>query len=589
MSPAAGSALLAAHRGPVAAVAFSADGTLLASGGKGGLVKLWDLPDGREKATLQEHRGEVTGLAFSPDGKTLATASADQSVILWEVAAAAVRSRLSFGDTVLSVAFADAGSLIACTAEGECGIWDIARGEKRGDFRGGTAETVRLAVSPDGRVLAGLNGFGMGDLWDLPSRAHRANFPVVGGAPHRSLHLGFSPNGNQLVAGNEGRVALWDLADWRVRKPVGLPPQPVHTLAFLPDGHTLLTAGTDQWARVRLPLPWGGPGYYDEPAQGATADVLRLWDTTTGRQTGTLPTGNEVALYSLAVSPDGRTVAAGGEGGMLWLWDRPRGEIRPPLFVSQQAREYWEMVEVKKRVKGLVPFCPILNEYVAAVAFSPDGTLLATASEDNAGDRSDHDRHEVTAELWTVKLWDVVRGKEVRTLPQKQRLLGCLAFSPDGRTLVTNHGAEVQLWDPATGHLRQRLEGHTGVVRCAAFAPDGRILATGGRDGRIHLWDLQRGQVLSPLLGHTDAVVSLAFSPDGRTLASGGWDGKVRLWSVAGAQQVITLEGHSGKVRCVAFAPDGQVLASAGEAPDGRSEVYLWRASANGSGRPEGP
>jgi WD40 repeat protein len=143
---------------------------------------------------------------------------------------------------------------------------------------------------------------------------------------------------------------------------------------------------------------------------------------------------------------------------------------------------------LKKKVQGAVPFSPFLNEYVAAVAFSPDGTLLATASEDNADDRSNHERSTANSEFWTVKLWDVAGGQEVRTLPGKQRLLGCLAFAPDGKTLVPNHGEEVRLWNVATGELRQTLTGDAAAVRCAAFAPDGGMLATGVRDGRIHLW-----------------------------------------------------------------------------------------------------
>jgi WD40 repeat protein len=417
------------------------------------------------------------------------------------------------------------------------------------------------------------------NLWDLSTRTERAGSPGVG--PLARHFLALAPDGARLATAQKGSLWIWDLSAWQLHQPAGQPPAPIRALAYTPDGRTLLTLGTDRPARLRRPLPFGLPGGTDHAVAGAAANVLRLWDVASGRQAGALNSGYTVGLYCLALAPDGRTIAAGGEGGSVWLWDRLTGAARPPRFVSEPAREYLEWMEPHGLLRA-VPRFPIFHEHVAALAFSPDGKVLATASEDNAGTPFSSERSDPDSEFWTVKLWDAARGEELRALPGKHRLVRCLSFAPDGRTVATNDGAEVRLWDVATGQLRQTRAGHGGPVRCLAFSPDGALLATGGDDWHVRLWDLRDGRQVPPLLGHTDVVASVAFAPDGRTLASGGHDGKVNLWNVAAAQPVAALEGHSGKIFCVGFSPDGRTLASGGDSAAGVGEVFLWRA-----GRPD--
>jgi WD40 repeat protein len=168
---------------------------------------------------------------------------------------------------------------------------------------------------------------------------------------------------------------------------------------------------------------------------------------------------------------------------------------------------------------------------VSSVAFSPDGRLLASGSDDQ-----------------TVILWDVRTGERVRTLTGHTGPVRSVAFSPDGRLLAS--GSEDQtviLWDVGTGERVRTLTGHTGPVRSVAFSPDGRLLASGSWDqdgdpvGCAH-----RGAGADPGTGHTDAVRSVAFSPDGRLLASGSEDQTVILWDVRTGERVRTLDGAYG-------------------------------------------
>ena len=184
---------------------------------------------------------------------------------------------------------------------------------------------------------------------------------------------------------------------------------------------------------------------------------------------------------------------------------------------------------------------------VYAVAFSPDGWLLATASDDG-----------------TTRLWDPATGEHRRTLTGHGGPVSAVAFSPDGRLLASGGGYDkaVRLWDPATGEQLRALAGHGDWVWTVAFSPDGRLLATASWDWPARLWDPATGEHLHTLTGHSSPVWAVAFSPDGRLLATASADRTARLWDPATGEHLRTLTGHGKAVRGVAFSPDGRLLAT---------------------------
>ena len=197
---------------------------------------------------------------------------------------------------------------------------------------------------------------------------------------------------------------------------------------------------------------------------------------------------------------------------------------------------------------------------VYGVAFSSDGKLLATASQDK-----------------TANVWDITTDRLVTALDEHAGELNCVAFSPDGRWLAI--GADnrtILIRDTESWELKAVLTGHNDNVLCVAFSPDGRLLASGAWDDRVRLWDAIDFKAIVTFEGHANDVEYVAFSPDSKTLAAACWsDNSVRLWDTASGEERMVLNGHAQRVFCLAFSHDGRLIASG----DKDYTVRLWDAA----------
>ncbi len=297
--------------------------------------------------------------------------------------------------------------------------------------------------------------------------------------------------------------------------------------------------------------------------------VIRVWDTQTGKQLGTIHgqigEGPHGQLYAAALSRDGKTLAVAGntyEGALSNDFDKNRVYIHLIHLEDLHAQPM--------RVSmSLLPADGAVKAHMSTIftlAFSPtDNTLLASGSLDN-----------------NVCLWNTHTGSVMKVLEGHERGVDGLAWSPDGTHLASaSLDGTVRVWNARSGNVEKELK-LDHLVRSVAWSPDAKMIAAGSSSGVIVLYQADGYRKVASW-SQSQSVSSLAFSPDGQSLVSAqegvGPQYPVKIWTVPGGRPTGAFQGHTANVTSLAFSDDGRLVASAG----GRdNDVYLWQLSGTG-------
>lgn len=250
---------------------------------------------------------------------------------------------------------------------------------------------------------------------------------------------------------------------------------------------------------------------------------IRLWETATGREVRQL-LGPGRQTTCAAFSPNGSLFAAGG-------W----GDVRVWRLDADSAKEVCRL--------------PTPNGAAFAVAFAPDGKLLAVAAKDRL-----------------IHLWEVDGWREVGQLAgHTADYAPFVAFLPDGRTLISGcDDGSIRIWDVRTRAQVRVFADNLKGFNPMALSPNGKRLAIGESRRTFRLWDLDTGKELSRFEGPEDSCWCVAFAPDSGTVAGGGLDGKVHLWETTTGKKLHTWTSAQGSVQCLAFALNGKIVAVGG-------------------------
>ena len=563
---------------PLYVVAFSPDGTVLAAAGAGQVVHLWDVSDPARPrllgAPLTGPTYTIYSIAFSPDGTTLAAGSADDKVWLWDVSdpARAVplgRPLTGMKAYVESVAFSpDGQTLAAGTAAGNVWLWNVASPAHpvafaRMPLTGPAMQVSGVTFSPDGRLLAASSRDKKVWLWRLAGAGAGTGSGSPGSAvPDGTLTgatdwvntVAFSPDGSSLAAGtSDASVLVWNMATRALT--ATLPDtQPVTSVTW--DGQNRIVSSVADGTVLLWTLPdpvlatANAPSSLAYSPDGRTLAVggqnVQIWNAATHELIATHPLAAGTFVNGLAYSPDGRVLAVACSDGTTGLLD---AQTLAPLSA---------------------PFRVTTVDNAETVAFSPDGKTLATGSDDG------------TVRLWSVA--DPARPRQLSSVPDSHTYVYTVVFAPDGKTLAAASVDNLtRLWNVANPdhptELGKPLGGFASYAIGLAFNPAGTLLAVGSADRTVRLWNVTNPAravlVGAPLTGPSGYIWGLAFSPDGTTLAGGVTDGSVWLWNLSNPARpslIATLTGPAGHVYSVAFAPAGGELAASSD--DGT--VHLW-------------
>ena len=546
---------------------------------------------------------EFRRIAFSPDGR-LAVMADGAELRFWDLTAGVESASFSSQYPLLDVAMVGNGRIVATVDEaGRISLWGVPGGSKLPEspapISPANAAALQRAAALyvpgalEARVSPGSNWLAVGSgqgvyLIDLPSLELRRLLPQTG---RGYSAFGVSADGRRLAwLADEGRVKVWDLEQDSLVGQIDVPDESCCSQVLLTgDGRSLVTL----------------------------AETASLWDVTTEEELYSRPN-----VQRVEVSPDGSRLAFESLELRVSIWDRLTGqdvrqltgfETAAPVYGTKFSPGwkwmYWasrasmQFSDVETGALGaFVPFSwgefspredriavvengwiyqtvgqvivldvrsgetlAVLDHHedsiVQAVAFSPDGRLIATALGT------------------TIKVWDAISGAELATLPPAGGSVHALAFFPGGRLLLSMaQGELIELWaipeEPLSAAGVIRVDNAASVVPLdslqleetasdAVFSPDGTVVAVGTASGKIWYWNLAGGwKSGSPT--HTDWIYHMAYSPRGTGLASVSKDGELEFWDPIQALGG-SVDDHEGEVSALAFLPDGESVASSGQ------------------------
>jgi WD40 repeat protein/DNA-binding SARP family transcriptional activator/class 3 adenylate cyclase len=504
---------------------FSADGSLVAAAWDGtpDNVRVLDLSTGRVVSTMRIDAAPPSHLdtALSPDGERLAVVGSrrgEEVGAVFDVETGEETFRLSGPLSAPAVSWSPDGRYIAASSDDATRVWDAETGKLRHALRGHTGLVLSVAWSPDSsRLVTGGSdgtarvweiGAGVRELWSLSAQETRSGISGVA----------FSADGTRVMAGDVGisAVQIWDLgpngdAEW-----LNLPG--ATQVEFLQDGRRVVTRPSD-------------------------LSRVTIWDLQTGRDLRTIgPTTDAFRVDSFDVSPDGGSIAVGGwlesessyGGDVARMWDmgtgkelftiRHRFDVREVAFSPDGKHlvivDWRGTAKIVDRVGRLVRI--LRGGYLVAARFSPAGRLVATVAvpEDSMRAR--------------VTIWDWARGEVARTMEVGRTIDDAygLAFDPSGSRIAMSGSGRAELRDVESGASVAVLQGPSGGATDIAFAPDGSRVAVANADGTVRLFDPDTGAQQLILPGPGCGVSEVAFSPDGTQLASASPCDGVRIWAL---------------------------------------------------------
>ena len=582
---------LFAHNYDVYSVAFSPDGTMIATASKDNTVKLWSADGKTPIKTLKEHSDYVNHVVFSPvDSQIIATASNDNTVKIWDIGNTEnpAPKTLEHNENVNGVAFSLDGLTIATASNDDTvKLWSTADGRELKTFKHDN-DVMSVAFNPKNRrMIATAGDSKTAKLWNIEEGR---NFATFEGHSSPVYSVAFSPDGKKIATASlDKTVRLWDTKDNDEPFRIFRSRSPFTSVAFSPDGTNMAAAGWDKMVRLwnvesgkELQVSKGHYGFIDsvvfspdgETVASASKDnTVKLWtvENIEGIEEPLRTFSHDAIVEGFALSPDGQTIASGIRDQTIKLWDikdsgKPlktfsghSGFVYSVAFNPKNSRiiasgsgdKTIKLWNAESKIEGNTEPLETFRGHsgsVYSVAFNPKNSRIIASG---SGDK-------------TIKLWNTENNTEpLKTFRGHTEEVYSVAFNPKNSQIMISGSADdtARIWNTGKSESLKTLRGHDGDVMSVAFSPNGRTVASASRDDTVKLWDSTSGELLETLNGHSDDVYGVAFSSDGQTIASASLDDTVKFWNTSG-ELLQTLNGHIDDVYGVAFSLDNKAIVS---------------------------
>lgn len=564
--------LLTGHTGEVTSLAYSADGTQIASGGIDKSVRLWKTDDGATIRAITGHTDAVTDVAYGTAG--VVSLGKDKTLRVWNPAnGAAVQTiTLPMVASKMAVNAAATRATLAAT-DNQVYVWDLASGKPVERFLGHEGAVQQVAATADGEKVVSISADKTARLWNNrvqqfvvadAARAHavavlpdgsgwltsgddrivklwnaESDKPVrqFSGAATAPARLTVSADGQRVAAGGDPLLAskeflVWNTADAKLLQKTATPGA-VTSIAFQPDGNLLAVGSSDShvylqnvdtpllWENITSAQPVNQLAFVDSHtlALGSNDGQLRMQDVAIRK----VLTGHTGAVNSIAYAPDGKTLITGGTDKLVKLWNPETGEAIARNFAGPTTT-------------------------VTGLDVSADGVHVAAASGP------------------TAFMWKLADGALVRKLEPGGNVQR-LKFSPDSTRLALGTSAsQTTVYDVAAGHLLQRYLGHSGTIMSVNYGlevPDGLpLLVSGATDNKALV---QTPSCLGYAKVHEGPITAVAAAADGSKFYTVGEDKKVQSIATGSLQVIGTFAGSQAPQRAVVLSTDGKFLAAGGD------------------------
>ena len=528
---------------------FSADGKYVIASERAEYVHIWNAETGERIHKLKSTPGKkiraynIHTARLSPDSRYAASGGNDAEVKLWDATSGKLLHRLTgHKDGVWSLAFALDGRFLLSGGKKKIKLWEVTTGKLLRTFDGffSSQEYVTsLTFSPDGRYALSTNGKGEMVYWDVGLGKKRHVFEPHDGDMKTWGAAAISPDGKYALHGRKNIMKLWRLSDHEPVRELRGYSSAVRGLYFTPNkdnqvlsalmndtlkywdlnsGQELHTARAE--SSIQGPVSFSPDGkalfFRSDNSKAVLADAY------TGKTIRTFWNDDDIDLFTLSMSPDGRVAVTFDEKEAIF-WDARTGD------------KLYRIVD---------------DQILRTITFTPDSRFALIGGERD------------------IKIWRAADGQHIRDLVNDKPgapLFRSIAVSADGRLVMAGalFNPKVFIWDFASGKILRIFTGHKQGVVAVAFSPDAsRALSSGFSEQAVMLWDVTSGELLKTFSSHSKSASSVVFSPDGRYGLSGGGDGIVYIYDIA-RQKEIGGRAHVNDKDWVFYTADGRFDGSA--------------------------